>query len=192
MPADGRDGQIRTADLSLRRRPLYPSELRPRIALDCISAPALQALCVRCRGGNACRRSESCRPPRRHCRSRAARSGPEAVTPSTRPPAVSRPSRAESSCRRETPRVAAVFDSVNRVAGANLTGISVRGQHHAHRRLGLPAQRRSVERPGRGAHQNFAEIASSRRCIRGCVSGSPRRTLNSRTLGPSAVIIRPA
>src|ERR1035437_4590928 len=25
----GRDGQIRTADLSLRRRPLYPSELRP-------------------------------------------------------------------------------------------------------------------------------------------------------------------
>src|SRR5271155_4589529 len=27
----GRDGQIRTADLSLRRRPLYPSELRPRI-----------------------------------------------------------------------------------------------------------------------------------------------------------------
>src|SRR5262252_3026487 len=27
----GRDGQIRTADLSLRRRPLYPSELRPRL-----------------------------------------------------------------------------------------------------------------------------------------------------------------
>src|SRR6266852_6207964 len=26
----GRKGQIRTADLSLRRRPLYPSELRPR------------------------------------------------------------------------------------------------------------------------------------------------------------------
>jgi hypothetical protein len=25
----GRDGQIRTADLSLRRRPLYPTELRP-------------------------------------------------------------------------------------------------------------------------------------------------------------------
>src|SRR5665213_1557767 len=29
----GRDGQIRTADLSLRRRPLYPSELRPRMIL---------------------------------------------------------------------------------------------------------------------------------------------------------------
>ena len=27
---DGRHGQIRTADLSLRRRPLYPSELRAR------------------------------------------------------------------------------------------------------------------------------------------------------------------
>ena len=30
----GGDGQIRTADLSLRRRPLYPSELRPRLVLD--------------------------------------------------------------------------------------------------------------------------------------------------------------
>src|SRR5437899_3011312 len=29
----GRDGRIRTADLSLRRRPLYPSELRPRITI---------------------------------------------------------------------------------------------------------------------------------------------------------------
>jgi hypothetical protein len=29
ISGDGRDGQIRTADLSLRRRPLYPSELRP-------------------------------------------------------------------------------------------------------------------------------------------------------------------
>lgn len=29
----GRDGQIRTADLSLRRRPLYPSELRPHIVI---------------------------------------------------------------------------------------------------------------------------------------------------------------
>src|ERR1700723_2341584 len=39
----GRDGRIRTADLSLRRRPLYPSELRPR-CFDCISPPALEAL----------------------------------------------------------------------------------------------------------------------------------------------------
>src|SRR5579862_7540488 len=30
LHVSGRDGQIRTADLSLRRRPLYPSELRPR------------------------------------------------------------------------------------------------------------------------------------------------------------------
>ena len=36
----GRDGQIRTADLSLRRRPLYPSELRPR---PVCSLPAGQA-----------------------------------------------------------------------------------------------------------------------------------------------------
>ena len=27
----GRDGRIRTADLSLRRGPLYPSELRPHV-----------------------------------------------------------------------------------------------------------------------------------------------------------------
>jgi hypothetical protein len=30
MEVDGRDGQIRTAGLPLRRRPLYPTELRPR------------------------------------------------------------------------------------------------------------------------------------------------------------------
>src|SRR5947209_6769528 len=29
MAASGRNGQIRTADLPLRRRPLYPAELRP-------------------------------------------------------------------------------------------------------------------------------------------------------------------
>ena len=37
----GRDGQIRTADLSLRRRPLYPSELRPRAATTIL--PTLEA-----------------------------------------------------------------------------------------------------------------------------------------------------
>src|SRR4030088_1660875 len=35
----GRDGQIRTADLSLRRRPLYPSELRPRTNFIVTSEP---------------------------------------------------------------------------------------------------------------------------------------------------------
>lgn len=44
----GRDGQIRTADLPLRRRPLYPSELRPRLICSNAGAsfrslPALQA-----------------------------------------------------------------------------------------------------------------------------------------------------
>src|SRR5271154_1715296 len=45
-----RDGQIRTAALSLRRRPLYPSELRPHTRSDCSKAlpprgllPAFQA-----------------------------------------------------------------------------------------------------------------------------------------------------
>ena len=37
----GRDGQIRTADLPLRRRPLYPSELRPR-RHNCTSLPPFQ------------------------------------------------------------------------------------------------------------------------------------------------------
>src|SRR5947209_11417271 len=31
MAASGRNGQIRTADLPLRRRPLYPAELRPHV-----------------------------------------------------------------------------------------------------------------------------------------------------------------
>src|SRR5450756_3027647 len=42
----GRDGQIRTADLSLRRRPLYPSELRPHSCLLYTSDAADDLLCV--------------------------------------------------------------------------------------------------------------------------------------------------
>ena len=53
--------------------------------------PAFQALLRRCRGDSAFRRNESSRPRRRRCRWRLRRSGPDAVTPSTRPPAVSRP-----------------------------------------------------------------------------------------------------
>src|SRR5260370_14588240 len=55
----GRDGQIRTADLSLRRRPLYPSELRPRdVHLDSTSASALS---VRYPGDSASHQSEPSR-----------------------------------------------------------------------------------------------------------------------------------
>src|SRR5260370_25937883 len=39
----GRDGQIRTADLSLRRRPLYPSELRPHTNFIIVASEALCA-----------------------------------------------------------------------------------------------------------------------------------------------------
>src|SRR5580658_9491473 len=38
---NGRDGQIRTADLSLRRRPLYPSELRPHFRTTSDSKPLI-------------------------------------------------------------------------------------------------------------------------------------------------------
>src|SRR6266850_7107012 len=39
----GRDGQIRTADLSLRRRPLYPSELRPHTNVLIVAFQALRS-----------------------------------------------------------------------------------------------------------------------------------------------------
>ena len=64
----GRDGQIRTADLPLRRRTLYPAELRPHVSLTLqpqavfvSRAPALQALAPDVRAGSASRRSGSCR-----------------------------------------------------------------------------------------------------------------------------------
>jgi hypothetical protein len=41
LKRSGRDGQIRTADLSLRRRPLYPSELRPRTNFLIVASEAL-------------------------------------------------------------------------------------------------------------------------------------------------------
>src|SRR5712671_6411511 len=40
---NGRDGQIRTADLSLRRRPLYPSELRPRTDVPIVPFQTLRS-----------------------------------------------------------------------------------------------------------------------------------------------------
>lgn len=40
LKGSGRNGQIRTADLPLRRRPLYPSELRPHLLF---SLPTLEA-----------------------------------------------------------------------------------------------------------------------------------------------------
>ena len=83
----GRDGQIRTADLSLRRRPLYPSELRPHT--DPLSRNSLEPLLRQYRGGSAFRRTRSCPPPRTRLQIAAGRSAPDAVTPSTRPPAVS-------------------------------------------------------------------------------------------------------
>ncbi len=49
----GRDGQIRTADLPLRRRPLYPSELRPHDNRYKQSTNVLD-LFAQCRAGIAC------------------------------------------------------------------------------------------------------------------------------------------
>src|SRR5258708_6594346 len=49
----GRDGQIRTADLSLRRRPLYPSELRPHtnvliVAFQTLGSNIARVVHLRC------------------------------------------------------------------------------------------------------------------------------------------------
>ena len=44
----GRDGQIRTADLSLRRRPLYPTELRPRLIPGYFALSENLRLCQNC------------------------------------------------------------------------------------------------------------------------------------------------
>jgi len=64
-------------------------------------------------------------------------------------------------------------------------------------------QRRGLVNSTRGLHGGYllarpaidASIASSRslsmRMMIGCVSGSPKRQLNSSTIGPRAVIIRP-
>ena len=93
---------------------------------------------------------------------------------------------APSPSRPETPplRTFRLFNAFNAVARANLPWISSRCHHHAHRRFRLPSQ--SPRRATRLSPLASTPLPNplSIRCIRGCVSGSPSRTLNSRTFGP--------
>ena len=70
---------------------------------------------------------------RTRCRWPPRRSSPQAVTPSTRPPAVSRPARAHARAGVED-RGAGGFgglDAGDRLAGCERARIAARGQHHA-------------------------------------------------------------
>ncbi len=116
---------------------------------------------------------------------RVRRSTPPAVTPSTRPPAVSSPSRP---CR---------VPAWNTVAPAASAASMPAMGFPAWYRPGYPPEAITTHTLGPARHSIFAEArfpsaaaispaAKSRpmRCISGWVSGSPIRTLNSSTLGP--------
>ena len=141
----GRDGQIRTADLSLRRRPLYPSELRPhssRLYLDAASVPLLQAFAPDVACGSASRRSGCGARLRRPRRWRRAGRRPEAVTPSTRPPEVSsRPcSMRVPAWNTVAPMASAIFDAADFLARLVRARIAGGGEHHADTRPGVPGR----------------------------------------------------
>ena len=125
-----------------------------------------------------------------YARSRAAAgSGPSPVTLSTRPPAVTiSPSRCGGPGvghlgQPRRPRrgrwITSPFEEELRVAG--------RGEHHGHRPVVGRTPRSVPARPpgSRAARQRSTRSERSRGST-ACVSGSPKRTLNSSTLGPSA------
>ena len=139
----------------------------------------------------------------RHARVGARRSRPRYVAPrpttvSTRPPAVddARPSRrsARARVKHEHVRSARAAASSPRSARPTRTGrrIARRREHDADVSLALKrdgAGRAARRRPRR------RDAARDRPSISGmttCASGSPNRTLNSMTFGPSHVSIRPA
>ena len=153
------------------------------------------ALSVRCRADSACRRTRSSRCRRTRARWRLRTSAPRPTTVSTRPPAVttssprarrpgvehehvlhaSRPtavpkSAARSARMRDSPREA----STTPTCGSGLNAI------------GAPSSAPSAAAARRGARSS-AIIG-----ITTCASGSPNRTLNSITFGPSQVSISPA
>ncbi len=187
----GRHGQIRTADLSLRRRPLYPTELRAHCPSYCSCARRFPS--ARCRSGNAFRRIGSFSPRRKYCAIAAFRSSPRAVTPSTRPPDVSSPSAPQPGPRLKHGGASSLggVDSLECAFRFESARVTAGRQHHADAGLAPPLNPRTREPPSAAASSSGTK-SDAMRCISGCVSGSPRRTLNSRTLGPSAVIISPA
>ena len=149
----------------------------------------------RCPCGSACRRSGS--SPSRHRRGDGHRRTvfPSAVTPSTRPPSVT--SDLPSSL---VPLWKTFTSGMESASAMPVMGTPVGYSP------GYPLLAATTQTAGRWIPFQFdlvqpslatsPVITSTRsllsRIISGCVSGSPKRQLNSRTLGPLGVIIRPA
>ena len=136
------------------------------------------------------------RPPRRRARARRATVAPVPVTERILPPFVTtRPSRAAvppwktsapaaSACveaRRSRCRRSRCGPGSRAPARTTVTAASLER-----------AERDRRERSPRAAAASASSRSPSSRGISTCVSGSPKRALNSSTLGPSAVSIRPA
>ena len=78
-----------------------------------------------------------------------------------------------------------------RVPEVDVLRIAARGQHDADVRWALASTRKPAGIPSDDAAiSSSAQVASQPR-QHTCASGSPRRTLNSMTFGPSAVSIKP-
>ena len=145
-----------------------------------------------CRCGSACRRSGSAAPPRRRSRwpPQVGARGRDAEHAAAR---RFEPAGRNSRSGLEHGRAGRfrLLDAGDRLAGRVGARISARRQHHAHARSGVHSSAVPRE-PALAAAISAGTKSRSMRCISGCVSGSPSRTLNSSTFGPSAVIISPA
>ena len=148
----------------------------------------------RCRCGAVRPRARS-RASARYVRSRAsAKVVPSPTTLSTRPPvATSRsPSAAVAAWARWTPSTDAAASSPRSAARDRSVGIALAREHDGHGdRLGEGRARVVLQRAGCRGQQQLATAGRRSRGSTTCVSGSPKRALNSMTLTPCAVRMRP-
>ena len=84
-------------------------------------------------------------------------------------------------------------EAADHVALRGALRVAGRGEHQGHRPVGRRTRRSTPARPpGSRAARKRSSRSERSRGSTACVSGSPKRTLNSSTLGPSAPIISPA
>ena len=127
-------------------------------------------------------------PQRTRCRWRRPDPRPQAVTPSTRPPAVSSPAGAEACAGVEDGGSSDSAASIPAIGFpvSNAPGIAAGRQHHADGRAGPPFAARALGNAPRAAASSSGAKSLRMRCISGWVSGIAQAHVELQHLGPVA------
>ena len=199
----GRRRRARGSRVGRRQLPASPgSESSSRRRCLLLLASALLACCLlttdycpaRCPAGTASRRTRCVRPPRRRAGAPPRSRAPPPTTVSTRPPGGDDAAVARGRARVEDEHAGQrgrVVEAGDRLPGLEPVRVAARRQHDADVAVVARPERAGLERARRRRSTGAAARSSSSSGSTTCVSGSPSRTLNSITFGPSAVSISP-